>query len=135
MSEAHRARNCGECVYWRSLQEQIGLCRRRAPGASLRSDEVAHWPLTREREVCGQGRVGVEHACISCTSCTYWRRPQTGLNPVDRGDMTMAWWAKAGLCVREAPAPSSEPGPRSFWLATGDADGCGEGVERPASGG
>jgi hypothetical protein len=130
MSQGVPARNCGECVYWTRLREQIGLCRRHAPRASLRSDEVAHWPQTREREVCGEGRVGALRACVSCPQCVHWRRPSAGLNPVDRGDMSMGWWARAGLCVRDAPWPSAEPGPRCFWRATGESDACGEGLER-----
>ena len=52
------------------------------------------------------------------------------LIPVNRGDMPMAWWAKAGICARHAPSPISEPGPRAFWRATQNADFCGEGLGR-----
>jgi hypothetical protein len=52
-----------------------------------------------------------------------------GLNPVNRGDMPMAWCARAGLSARHAPL-AVEPGPRSFWRATQDADFCAEGSPR-----
>ena len=131
MTEA-KARNCGECAYWRRLHEQVGVCRRHAPHPSWRSDEVAHWPETRETQVCGESLVATERAGAQCVSCLYWRRSGTGMNPVDLGDMPKAWWSRAGLCVRSAPRPSAEPGPRAFWQATGDDDGCGDGVARTA---
>jgi hypothetical protein len=65
-----------------------------------------------------------------CADCAFWRQPAGGLNPVNRGDMPMAWWARAGLCARHAPEPANEPGPRAFWRATLDMDFCGEGAAR-----
>jgi hypothetical protein len=65
-----------------------------------------------------------------CVDCVVWRRPGLGLNPVSRGDMPMAWWARAGQCARHAPRPVSEPGPRAFWRATLGTDCCAEGEPR-----
>lgn len=124
------ARNCGECAFWNRLHDVVGICRRHAPEATFRSDEVAHWPETREGQFCGEGRVSDKGLVATCASCLYWRRKSTGLNPVDRGDMPKAWWSRAGICVRGGPRPSAEPGPRAFWQATGGEDGCGDGVER-----
>ena len=45
-----------------------------------------------------------------CADCVFWRRPDGGLNPVNRGDMPMAWWARAGICARHAPRPSASLG-------------------------
>ena len=102
---------------------------RRTP--SHRPEEVAHWPLTRSWQWCGEG---VEAASLSigthCANCVFWRRPDVGLNPVNRGDMPMAWWERAGLCVRYAPRPVREPGPRGFWRATLDVDFCADGQPR-----
>jgi hypothetical protein len=125
------ARNCGECIHWTKMREQEGVCRRHAPDATRCSDEVAHWPQTHIRQVCGEGLVASVRPGASCAACLYWRHPAAGLEPVDRGDMPKAWWARAGLCVRSAPRPSAEPGPRAFWPATGHGDGCGDGVVRP----
>lgn len=129
MTESH-ARNCGECAFWARLYEQVGVCRRHAPVSTWRSDEVAHWPETRESQVCGEGLVAAKQPGAKCANCIYWRRMPTGMNPVDRGDMPKAWWARAGVCIRAAPRPSAEPGPRAFWQATGEDDGCGDGVQR-----
>jgi len=128
-----KARNCGECVFWTRLHEQVGVCRRHAPQSTWRSDEVAHWPETREPQVCGEGLVATKPPGSKCVACVYWRRMATGMHPVDRGDMPRAWWARAGLCIRSAPGPSAEPGPRAFWQATGEDDGCGDGIPRPAA--
>jgi hypothetical protein len=129
MTEPHaHPKNCAECVYWQQLREREGLCRRYPPYVSGRSDEVAHWPQTHSRQVCGEGRVAQGRVGATCAVCIYWRSSPTGLNPMDRGDMQKAWWARAGICVRCAPRPNSEPGARAFWPATADVDGCGEGV-------
>jgi hypothetical protein len=129
-----RPAKCAECCFWQQLREHEGLCRRHAPRASRRSDDVAHWPQTRARQVCGEGLTAATRPGATCAACLYWRSTATGLNPVDRGDMQKAWWARAGMCVRYAPSPSSEPGPRAFWPATADVDGCGDGVVRSADG-
>ncbi len=123
--------NCGACAFWRKLRESEGVCCRHAPDATNRPDEVAHWPLTRNWQWCGEG---VEAASLSigthCANCDFWRRPDVGLNPVNRGDMPRAWWERAGLCVRYAPRPVREPGPRGFWRATLDVDFCADGQPR-----
>jgi hypothetical protein len=128
MSE-RRPSQCGECVYWTRLREFEGVCRRHAPPAAHRPDEVAHWPQTHVSQVCGEGLVAAQRPGSTCAACIYWRGTPGGRNPVDRGDMPKAWWARAGLCARSAPRPCAEPGPRAFWLATADVDGCGDGVE------
>ncbi|MDE3174673.1 MAG: hypothetical protein KGM15_01015 [Pseudomonadota bacterium] len=118
-------------MFWSQLRLNEGLCRRHPPPSSWRSEEVAHWPQTHSRQVCGEGLVAATRPGATCARCLFWRRPDGGLNPVDRGDMLKSWWAKAGLCVRDAPRPTSEPGPRAFWRATADVEGCGDGVEIP----
>jgi hypothetical protein len=108
--------NCAGCAFWRKQRESEGLCCRHAPEASNRPEGVAHWPQTRSRS--------------RCADCVFWRHPDGGLNPVNRGAMPMAWWTHAGICARRAPLPDSEPGPRAFWRATQDTDFCGDGVAR-----
>ena len=123
--------NCSGCAFWRKLRENEGVCCRHAPTASNRPEEVAHWPQTHSRQWCGEGiAAGPLSIGSRCEDCVYWRHPEGGLNPVNRGDMPMAWWAKAGICARHAPSPISEPGPRAFWRATQNADFCGEGLGR-----
>jgi hypothetical protein len=121
--------NCEACAFWRKLRDHEGLCARHAPETSVRPEEVAHWPQTHGWQGCGEG-VAAEPASIGahCAVCVYWRRPEGGLNPVNRGDMPAAWWAHAGICARHAPYPVSEPGPRAFWRATRDTDFCAEGL-------
>ena len=114
-----RPANCAACAFWRKLREHEGLCARHAPETSIRPDEAAHFPQTHNWQWCGEG-VAAEPMSIGsrCADCVYWRRPEGGLNPVNRRDMPMAWWARAGICARHAPRPVPEPGPRSFWRAT-----------------
>jgi hypothetical protein len=126
-----RPANCGACAFWRKLRESEGLCCRRAPETSIKPEEAAHWPQTRIWQWCGEG-VAAPSLSIStpCADCAFWRQPQGGLNPVNRGDMPKAWWERAGLCARHAPRPVDEPGPRAFWRATLDTDCCAEGEPR-----
>jgi hypothetical protein len=97
----------------------------------MRPEEAAHWPVTHRRQWCGEGAVA-EAAPVGshCANCVYWRRPEGGLNPVNRGDMPMAWWAGAGICARHAPRPVADPGPRSFWRDTQGTDFCAEGLQK-----
>ncbi len=126
-----RPENCGACAFWRGLREHEGVCCRRAPDATQRPESVAHWPLTHRTDVCGDGVAAPRFSLgASCARCAHWRRPAQGLHPVNRGDMSMSWWAQAGHCARHAPRPVSEPGPRAFWPATLDVDFCGEGAAR-----
>ena len=126
---------CTDCAFWRDDAHGEGLCRRRAPDASARSEEVAHWPQTRSLQGCGDGEAGVAASVgATCGECVFWRRPAHGFNPTDRGDMPMSWWAHAGYCGRHAPKPAAEPGVRAFWRATSSGDGCGEGAPRPPPG-
>ncbi len=126
-----RPANCGTCAFWRKLRETEGVCCRRAPDASHRPDQVAHFPQTRISQWCGEGIAAAPFSIGShCAHCLYWRRPEQGLNPIDRGDMPMAWWERAGLCARHAPRPIQEPGLRAFWRATMDMDFCAEGEPR-----
>lgn len=129
---------CAECVYWRQGRDNDGTCRRRAPDASARGEDVAHWPQTRGSQGCGDGAAKTSDSVVAtCGDCLFWRRPARGFSPFDRGDMPMSWWAHAGFCGRHAPKPTSEPGLRAFWRATSSADGCGEGAKHApqASGG
>jgi hypothetical protein len=123
--------DCAACAFWRKLREHEGLCGRHAPEPSIRAEEPAHWPQTHRWQWCGEG-VAADAMSIGahCADCVYWRRPEGGLNPLNRRDMPMAWWARAGICARHAPRPVSEPGPRSFWCATQGTDFCAEGVPR-----
>lgn len=123
--------NCAGCAFWRKLRENEGMCRRLAPEPSHRPEEAAHFPQTHSREWCGEGVAAASLSIGSpCADCVFWRHPDGGLNPVNRGDMPMSWWAHAGICARHAPRPTSEPGPRAFWRATQDTDFCAEGVVR-----
>ena len=131
IDDAPRPANCGSCAFWRKLRENEGVCCRHAPHASHIAEEVAHWPLTRSWQWCGEGIAAAPLSIGSdCANCMFWRRPEVGLNPVNRGDMPMAWWERAGLCARYAPPPVREPGPRGFWRATLDIDFCAEGEPR-----
>jgi hypothetical protein len=126
-----RPASCGACAFWRKLRESEGLCCRRAPDASHIPEQVAHWPQTRSWQWCGEGVAGAPLSIgARCADCAFWRQPEGGLNPLHRGDMPMSWWARAGLCARHAPRPVSEPGPRGFWRAALDTDGCAEGEQR-----
>jgi hypothetical protein len=125
------APNCAGCAFWRRLRESEGLCCRRAPEVSNRPETAAHWPQTHSWQWCGEGIAAAPLSIGShCADCVYWRRPLGGLNPVNRGDMPMSWWARAGICSRNAPRPISEPGPRAFWPASLDTDFCAEGLQR-----
>ena len=129
-----RPANCGSCAFWRKLRESEGMCCRHAPAAAHLPERVAHWPQTHSHQWCGEGIAAAPLSIGSrCADCIFWRRPELGLNPVNRGEMQMAWWKRAGLCTRNAPHPVSEPGPRAFWRATLDTDFCGEGVARDAT--
>lgn len=125
------APDCAGCAFWRKQRENEGLCCRHAPEASTRPEEVAHWPHTRSRQWCGEGVAATQLPIrLHCADCVFWRHPDGGLNPVDRGDMQMLWWTHAGVCARHAPRPDTAPGPRGFWRATKDVDFCGDGVAR-----
>jgi hypothetical protein len=126
-----RPANCAACAFWRKLREHEGLCARRAPETSIHPDEPAHFPQTHDWQWCGDG-VAAEPMSIGsrCADCAYWRRPEAGLNPLNRRDVPMAWWTRAGICARHAPRPVPEPGARSFWRATEGTDFCAEGQPR-----
>jgi hypothetical protein len=119
---------CSTCAYWQSIRDDDGLCRRRAPAAASRAEEVAHWPQTHGYQGCGEGKPASSEKLATCGSCAFWRRYNGGMHPMNRADMPNSWWGRAGLCVKRAPEPSTEPGPRGFWRATANADSCGEGV-------
>ena len=131
---AERPANCGACAFWHKLREHDGLCCRHAPAPSDRPNEVSHWCQTRISQWCGEGVAAPPFSIGSyCATCLYWRRPEQGLMPLDRGDLPMAWWYRAGICTRHAPHPVAEPGPRAFWRATLDTDFCAEGEPRHAA--
>jgi hypothetical protein len=90
-----------------------------------------HWPQTHGQQWCGEGVTAAPLSIGSrCADCVFWRHPDGGLNPVNRGDMPKVWWTHAGIWARHAPRPDSEPGPRAFWRATQDTDFCADGVAR-----
>ncbi len=141
-----RAVSCSHCLYWRSFNHNVGLCRRHAPGPGGRADEIAHWPETRSFDRCAEGRdaagsaepdkggpVGQPSVMLHCTDCMHWHQPHpgAGLDPVDRGDERRAWWDRAGRCMRHAPWPGGSPGTVGYWRATHHSDGCGEGEAAP----
>jgi hypothetical protein len=65
---------------------------------------------------------------VLCGDCRFWNtNPNGGIEPQDRRDARREWWQSAGHCVRHAPEPSSDPGCRGFWRATGRGDSCAEG--------
>jgi hypothetical protein len=134
MNDPVRPANCAACAFWRKFREHEGACTRHAPEASMRPEEVAHWPETHSRQWCGEG-VAAEALSIGshCADCAFWSRTEGGLDPVNRRDMPMAWWARAGICGRHAPRPVPEPGPRSFWRATQGTDFCAEGLPHDSS--
>lgn len=125
--------NCSQCLYWRLLLPKEGLCQRNAPEADD-AEQIAHWPETHSDQWCGAFQTaGSARLLTHCGDCRFWRRPSNGFEPDDKYDKPASWWAKAGHCVRYAPRPSSNPGPRSFWLATHATDKCEEGMPRAAS--
>ena len=106
--------NCAGCAFWRKLRENEGMCRRLAPEPSHRPEEAAHFPQTHSREWCGEGVAAASLSIGSrCADCVFWRHPDGGLNPVNRGDMPMSWWAHAGIApaTRRAPPPNRGPAP------------------------
>ena len=120
---------CDNCIFWKFARPAEGWCLKRAPHPVTESDRVAHWPTTHGAQGCGEFLViGAAYDFVTCGHCRYWRKPPTGLQPVDRGDKTSQWWSQAGLCARHAPHPFSEPGPRAFWPASHKTDSCAEGL-------
>ncbi|MCI4679389.1 hypothetical protein K9U33_12135 [Rhodoblastus acidophilus] len=119
---------CDQCGFWKMARPREGWCRRHAPKPSSVSDRISHWPTTHGGQGCGEfAAADANNEPVACNDCVYWHQPALGLQPVDRGDKLGSWWAEAGLCVRRAPTPVSEPGPRAFWCATHHADGCADG--------
>ncbi len=120
---------CSRCAFWQQVDGVNGHCRRHAPRACENMDEVAHWPLTRGTESCGEGVAArpAEFPIIQCGDCIYWRHAGAGIDPMLRLDQLSEWWRHAAHCVRFAPTPSREPGPRAYWRATNAVDGCFDG--------
>jgi hypothetical protein len=116
---------CATCLYWGLEPPRKGLCQRHAPIAG-ESELVAHWPHTNDWQWCGEYVAGAGQAVTHCVDCRFWSRWPNGLEPRDRDDRFEVWWAKAGHCLRFAPKPSLELGPRAFWPATNGADLCGD---------
>ncbi len=123
---------CADCLYWEHGDATEGLCRRHAPAASQRMDEVGHWPETRATDGCAEGARG-PGAPVQCMLCVYWSQPSGGLDPERRHDQPLAWWHHAGHCHRRAPLPTPEPGARGFWRATAAQDACGDGEARASA--
>jgi hypothetical protein len=121
---------CDQCALWKITRPPSeGFCLRNAPRPCGAADGIAHWPTTHGRQGCGEFvEADSKPELPACGDCVFWHRPELGLQPVDRGDKPGSWWAQAGLCVRHAPRPVSEPGPRAFWCATHQGDSCAEGV-------
>lgn len=120
---------CGDCIFWDRCGDNDGLCRRHAPCASQRADDVAHWPETHADDGCGEGARGSGRP-VSCAACGYWSQPSGGLSPQRRRDQPADWWRHAGHCRRYAPQPTPEPGARGFWQVTSGRDGCGDAKAR-----
>ena len=112
--------NCAGCAFWHKKIEKEGLCRRHAPEASNRPEEVAHWPQTHSWQWCGEGVAAAPLSIGSrCADCVFWRHLDRGLTPVNRGDMPLVWWTHAGICARHAPHPELRT--RSACFLAGDA--------------
>jgi hypothetical protein len=125
--------NCSYCLFWRLLRPKEGLCQRNAPNAGD-AEQIAHWPETHADQWCGAFETASSARVLTeCGDCRFWRRPPNGFEPDDKSDKLASWWAKAGNCARHAPRPSSDPGPRAFWLATHATDQCAEGMPTPGS--
>jgi hypothetical protein len=120
---------CHVCAFWEHSENDDGRCRRHPPPAAGEVDEVAHWPLTHSRDSCGEGIPAAPGKIryVRCASCDYWHSSPGGIEPMQRRDQPMTWWRQAGRCVRLAPLPSPEPGPRAHWSVTHVTDGCAEG--------
>jgi hypothetical protein len=120
---------CDHCAFWKITRPPLeGFCLRNAPRPCSASDGIAHWPTTHGRQGCGEFTATGSHPKrVACGDCAFWHRPELGLQPVDRGDKPASWWNQAGLCIRHAPRPVSDPGPRAFWCATHQADSCADG--------
>ena len=127
-AEATYLQACAQCAFWENLRDGEGLCRRRAPQAAYRAEQVAHWPQTHGYEGCGEHTAPTVAKRVNCSECAFWRRFRGGMHPMNRSDMPNSWWAHAGRCARHAPRPVTEPGPRAFWRATAETDSCGEGL-------
>jgi hypothetical protein len=124
------APSCGDCAFWSKHGTHDGSCRRAAPQPSDGADQIAHWPVTTDRERCADGRARdpQRNALVTCGQCRFWHTSdQGGLDPQDRQDARREWWNSAGHCVRHAPRPSSNPGARGFWRATSTKDSCSQG--------
>ncbi|WP_298424152.1 hypothetical protein [Rhodoblastus sp.] len=123
---------CDECLFWKMARPTEGWCRKYAPKPASEADRVAHWPTTHGAQGCGEFvEITTKFDFVFCGQCRYWQSSATGILPVDRLDKPAQWWTHAGHCIRYAPEPISEPGPRAFWRATHHTDGCSEGVLRP----
>ncbi len=121
--------SCAQCLFWKMARPGEGVCQRRAPDPAYDADRVAHWPTTHGVQGCGEFlRQGSAYDLVDCAACRFWRRPALGITPVDRADKPLSWWARAGHCQRKAPEPQSDPGPRAFWRACHESDGCAEGL-------
>ena len=122
---------CAVCVFWKMARPGEGACHHYAPLPTYVSDSIAHWPTTHGGQGCGEFvSHGSAYELITCGDCRFWRKPASGLQPVDRADKPLSWWAQAGFCARHAPHPQSEPGPRAFWRATHTTDRCAEAMRR-----
>lgn len=122
---------CDSCRHWTPARPNEGWCRRRAPRPGASADRIAHWPTTHGGQGCGDFELSAAStAAIACGACRFWRSGAEGLDPVDRADKPLSWWSRAGHCLRHAPAPLADPGPRAFWRATHVGDGCGEGAAK-----
>ena len=122
---------CRDCGLWESFDHGDGRCRRHAPSAAETMDEVAHWPLTRAEDSCGEGVLAAnsKKRPIPCRRCIYWHHSPTGIEPVQRSDQLADWWRRAGRCLRFAPWPSAEPGGRAFRRVSHEDDSCSDGRE------
>ncbi|MDE2578096.1 MAG: hypothetical protein KGL46_04765 [Hyphomicrobiales bacterium] len=126
MPNANQGR-CADCAYWELVRPNEGWCRRHSPTTPDAADAVAHWPQSHAEQWCGDFVAShrTSAPAITCESCRFWRQPEAGLQPVDRGDRIASWWSNAGLCHRDAPKPNAAPGQRAYWAATHRKDRCG----------
>ena len=86
---------CGQCAFWRHLNERDGSCHLRAPEPIGVVDEAARWARTHFDAFCGEGRrrEDTQLQQVVCSTCLYWRHPPGGLEPVDLLDRRQDWWS------------------------------------------
>lgn len=108
-------RKCELCEFWKTedSDQGSGQCRRNTPVVSLGQGQ-ASWPLTQDREWCGDFRYDQhqeQEISQKCKFCEFW---ETESSDQENSE-----------CHRNAPGTSHEQNQR-VWLMTQSEDWCGE---------